>query len=197
MKKRHTETPPASDEAILDLFAARDERALAEIDRKYRSLLLGVARHILPDERDREECLNDTYLRAWGAIPPAHPDSLRAYLVQIMRRLSLDRYDQNRRARRVPAAMTVPIDDLAELLPLADGGVDETLQAETLRRLVNDFLRTQSERRRFIFIEHIYLCTPVTAVARTLGITESAVYKELTRARVALKEYLAKNGVYV
>ncbi len=190
--------PPLTDEEILALFAERNERALSEIDRKYRPLALSVIRGILPDERDREECVNDAYLKLWNAIPPAEPQSLRAYLVRVLRRTALDRYEANRREKRVPASATLPIEDFAEFLPAPAGeGVDEGIQAEALSHLINRFLREQSERRRFIFIEYCYLCTPVPAIARTLGVGESAVYKELTRTKNALKEYLAKNGVYV
>ncbi len=198
MKQHPSVAPPLSDEELLALFRSRDERAVSETDRKYRRLLDSVARGILPDGQDREECLNDTYLKLWSAIPPAAPQSLRAYLVQILRRTALDRYETNRRERRMPASATLPIEDFAELLPAPAGeGVDEGVQAEALSLLINRFLREQSERRRFIFIEHLYLCTPIPAIARTLGVTQSAVYKELTRTKTALKEYLAENGVYV
>ncbi len=197
-KQRPSVAAPLTDEEILALFASRDERALAELDRQYRALAHSVTRSILPDERDREECINDAYLKLWNAIPPAAPQSLRAYLVQVLRRTALDRYDADRRERRIPASATLPIEDFAEFLPAPAGeGVDEAVQAEALSRLINRFLREQSERRRFIFIEHCYLCTPVPAIARTLGVGASAVYKELTRTKSALKEYLAKNGVYV
>ncbi len=191
-------TPPLTDEAILGLFASRDERALSEIDRKYRALLHRVVRSILPDERDREECINDAYLKLWNAIPPAAPQSLRAYLVQTLRRTALDRYDENRRRGRIPAEATLPIEDFAEFLPApSDQRVDEGIQAEVLADLINRFLRKQPERRRFIFIEYYYLCTPVPAIAHTLGVGESAVYKELSRTKLVLKEYLTENGVYV
>ncbi len=195
--KRPPSTPAhLDDEAILTLLFARDESALVETERKYRALLDRVARSILPDPRDREECLNDTLLAAWEAIPPARPASLRAYLVQIMRRTAIDRAYENSAARRVPAAATVPMDDLADLLSGGEAP-DEGVQAEAVGRLISDFLRGQSARRRAIFLERFYLREPVPAIAKALGLSESAVYKELTRTRVALKQYLAENGVYV
>ncbi len=197
---RPRSTPPIllTDEDILALFRSRDERALSETDRKYHALAHSVIRGILPDEGDREECINDAYLKLWNAIPPAEPQSLRAYLVQVVRRVALDRYGEQRRRGRVPAAMTLPVEDFADFLPAPAGeGVDERVQAEALARLINDFLRGETRRRRFIFVEYCYLCTPVAAIAKTLGVSESAVYKELSRTKVALKQYLLQNGVYV
>ena len=69
-----------SDEQIVELYWQRDERAIQETDRKYQHFLLTVAHNILRDGRDCEECLNDTYLGAWNAMPPARPNALRAFL---------------------------------------------------------------------------------------------------------------------
>ncbi len=197
MKHKAPARPPTlTDEEIIALFEARDEHAIAACDGQYRTLLHTVARRILPDDRDREECLNDTYLAVWNAIPPAHPTSLRAYLAQAMRRTAIDRYHASHAARRPPAALTAPLEDYADLLSGGDAP-DEAAHAEAVGRLISDFLRTRSERSRYIFMERFYLYESVPAIARALGIGESAVYKELTRTKQALKAYLAENGVYV
>ncbi len=197
MKHRNDPSLPLfSDEDILALYEARNERAIAETDRKYRALLWSVARGILPDERDREEALNDAYLRVWNAIPPARPASLRAYLVQVLRRVAIDRYYENRGARRVPPELTDPMEDYADLLSGGDAP-DEGVHAEAVGRLISDFLRRLPRRRRYIFMERFYCKGAVPDIARALGMTESAVYKELSRTKRELKEYLAKNGVYV
>lgn len=83
------------DEAIVRLFLARKETAITEAQNKYGGTCLAVARRILPDTRDAEECVSDACLRAWNAIPPDHPRSLSAYLAKITRNLALDRYSYN------------------------------------------------------------------------------------------------------
>ena len=80
------------DHRIVALFWERDERAVEETDRKYRPYLTRIAHNILDDARDEEECVNDTYLRAWNAIPPHEPQRLSVFLGKITRRLALDRY---------------------------------------------------------------------------------------------------------
>lgn len=80
----------ASDEAIISLYFDRDERAIAETDRKYRRHLFVIAYNIVSDAEDSEECVSDTYLQTWNAIPPHRPKHLRAFLTKITRRLALD-----------------------------------------------------------------------------------------------------------
>ena len=77
------------DEEIMDLFFARSEQAIRELDTKYGKICHKLSYNILNNRRDAEECVNDAYLVAWNAIPPARPDPLLAYLVKIVRNLSL------------------------------------------------------------------------------------------------------------
>lgn len=79
------------DEKIVDLFVERSERAIQELDNKYGEICNKLSYNILNDRQDAEECVNDAYLGAWNAIPPAHPDPLLAYIVKIVRNLSLKR----------------------------------------------------------------------------------------------------------
>ena len=46
------------DTAILELYWARDEQAIAETQKSY--YCYSIAYHILHDREDTEECLNDT-----------------------------------------------------------------------------------------------------------------------------------------
>ena len=61
------------DTEIIDLYWERSERAISETDKKYRDRCLYVARSVLYDISDAEECLNDTYLTVWNRIPDERP----------------------------------------------------------------------------------------------------------------------------
>ena len=52
-----------------EIFFKRSEAAIAELQNKYDSLALSIARHILPDERDSEECLNDAFEELEACLP--------------------------------------------------------------------------------------------------------------------------------
>lgn len=137
------------DDEILQLFFHRVEYAISAVEEKYGRLCRSVARGILKDERDVEECVNDTCMRAWNAIPPEKPRSLEAYLVRITRNLALDRYAYHHSQKR-ETALTEAYEELEACLPLAKDGPEEAAMVQELQRTLNDFLRAQPEdARRF------------------------------------------------
>ena len=81
------------DKQILDLYWERSEAAISETSKKYGKYCRYIAFNILRNDEDSEECVNDTYLRAWNSIPPNRPSVLKTFLGKITRNLSLDRYE--------------------------------------------------------------------------------------------------------
>ena len=121
------------DDEILQLFYHRVEYAISAVEEKYGRLCRSVARGILKDERDVEECVNDTCMRAWNAIPPEKPRSLEAYLVRITRNLALDRYAYHHSQKR-ETALTEAYEELEACLPLAKDGPEEAAMVQELQR---------------------------------------------------------------
>ena len=121
------------DDEILQLFFHRVEYAISAVEEKYGRLCRSVARGILKDERDVEECVNDTCMRAWNAIPPEKPRSLEAYLVRITRNLALDRYAYHHSQKR-ETALTEAYEELEACLPLAKDGPEEAAMVQELQR---------------------------------------------------------------
>ncbi len=122
-----------TDRHIIDLFFARNEQAIEETDRRYGGFCMRISLGILEDRRDAEECLNDTYLKAWNAIPPTRPRSLRAFLAKIIRNLSLHRLEYNRAVKR-NKDFDLSLDELSECIPLRDE------EAGELTSLLDEFL---------------------------------------------------------
>lgn len=182
-----------SDEQIVELYWKRDERAIRETDRKYQHFLLTVAHNILRDAQDCEECLNDTYLGAWNAIPPARPKVLQAFLATIMRRAAIDRYKAGKRQKRIDSELTVALSEVEEFL--ADGSDPAAeLDARELGRVISEFIRALPRRRRYIFMSRYYVARPIGEIARLLGCSESTVNKEIAGIKRNLKEKLEKEG---
>ena len=98
-----------SDEKIVELYWQRDEQAIKETDIKYKKFLLSVAMNIVHDMCDSEECLNDTYIGTWNAIPPARPILLQSFLSTIMRRTAINRFNANNRQKRIASEFTVSL----------------------------------------------------------------------------------------
>ena len=61
------------DREIVELFFARREQALDETRSKFGASLLALARRIVGNPSDAEECESDVYLCAWKKIPPDCP----------------------------------------------------------------------------------------------------------------------------
>lgn len=182
-----------SDEAILDLYWARNEDAIRETHHKYGALLYRIAKNILKDARDCEECRNDTYLKTWNAIPPERPAAFRLFLARIQRNAAIDRYYKNRKKRSVPSEMTVALEEWAEIP--SDETLENRLQAEELGKLINSFLHSLSEQERYSFIARYYFAEPVRTIALHLKVSESAVYKSLGKLRERLKAQLEAEGI--
>ena len=180
---------PLSDEKIIALYWARDEKAITETDRKYKNYLLSVARNIVQAQPDCEECLNDTYLAAWNAMPPNSPTVLKAFLSTITRRIAINRYHKNLRH----SEMTVALSELEGILSDSED-VGAQMDAKALGRAISDFLRKLPQRRRFIFISRYYMAEPIDNIAKTLRLSRSMVNKELAAIRLALKENLESEG---
>lgn len=185
-----------SDERIVELYWERDEKAIRETDRKYGRLLYQIAYHILHDRLDCEECQNDTYLGVWNAIPPTRPTAFAAFIVQIMRNTAVNRYKEKTKQKRVPSELTVSLEEVSGTVS-GQFPVETEYEAEELGKLVNEFVRSLSERQRYIFIDRFYLAESVGVIAKALSLSVPTVYRELDRIRQSLKHYLERNGVFL
>ena len=184
---------PLSDEKIVELYWQRDEQAIKETDVKYKSFLISVAYNVVRDTSDCEECLNDTYIGAWNAIPPSRPTRLQAFLVVIMRRSAIDCYKKRRRQKRISSELTVSLSEVEDFISDTDGGFTEE-NAKELGRVISGFVRSLSEKRMYIFMNRYYIARPIKEIAKLLGCSESTVNKEIAVIKHELKKELEKEG---
>ena len=194
MNEKHTRKEgPAEhlpDEAIVELFFARDETAITESDRKYGPYLWTVAHNILRNDADCEECRNDTYLRAWNTIPPTRPNVLRAFLCKIARNLSLNRLRDMHRMGR-DADLTVSMTELEECLALPEENGGE------MAEVLSEFLHGQDKTDRLLFMGRYWHGIPVSELAIRMGMKPNTVTVRLKRTRERLHAYLSERGYKV
>ena len=193
LQKQTPTRTPLPDEAIVTLYWNRDETAIEETDFKYKNYLFSVIRNLLTDSMDCEECLNDTYLGTWNAIPPTKPAVLKAFLTTVARRAAIKRYHKGRKKTAVPCELTVSLSELEDFLS-DDGEVDTAFDRETLGRVLSDFLRSLNTRKRYIFMSRYYIADSIEKIARELKVSRSTVNKELAAIRKSLKEKLESEG---
>ena len=180
------------DHDIIDLYFARDERALSESSEKYGNYCRSIAQNILHNLQDAEECVNDTWLQAWVSIPPARPERLGQYLGGITRHLSLDKYRQRGKAAN-GGEVTVALDEIGEIVASDVSVADQAEQREMLVA-IDRFLWALPERECNIFIRRYYHMDAIKQIAKRYGLTEANVKKILSRTREKLRAYLEKEG---
>ncbi|MBR5780109.1 MAG: sigma-70 family RNA polymerase sigma factor [Clostridia bacterium] len=194
MKKR--DKLPLDDESIVELYWQRNEKAIEETDFKYKKYLLSIAYNVLHEPLDCEECLNDTYLGAWNAIPPTRPNVLKAFLTVVVRRIAIKRYHRNLKKSSVPSELTVSLSELEDFI-IGDEDISTDFDAARLGRVISDFVRSLSERRQFIFVSRYYASEPIDSIASDLNLSRSMINKELAAIKIALREKLESEGYNV
>ncbi len=180
------------DRQIIELFFARDEDALRCAKDKYEGYLMKVARGLLPNREDCLETVNDTWLKAWKAIPPYRPDNLKAFLAKITRQGAIDLLRKEQSVKRGSAAYTASLDELAEVA--AAGSVGEQADAEELAKKIGAWLRTQKPAVRMLFIGRYFYAAEYSALAEKTGMSERRIRVILHRARKKLKHCLEQEG---
>ena len=175
------------DSKIVDLYWARDEKAIDESDKKYGRMLMSLSFSLLSSREDAEECLNDTYLDAWNAMPEARPMLLGAFLAKITRRISVDRFRQAHREKR--GGIDNAVAELCECVPSSQS-VEDEIDGERLRHELNAFICSQSEEKRVAFVLRYFYSKPISEIAVRLGVGEAKVKTMLFRMRQELKKRL-------
>ncbi len=181
------------DTQIIDGFFARDPEALDAAQTQYAPRLMHLAKNILPRE-DAEEVVNDTWLRAWNAIPPARPHKLGAYLSAVTRRLALDRWRENRAQKRGGTSLPVLFSELEDCLP--DPVTPESILTDKeFADAIVAFLASLPKEKRILFLRRYWYADSVGDIARRMHMSENAVSVTLNRLRAKLKLDLERRGL--
>ena len=185
----------SDDEKIIELFFERSEQAIRELDIKYGKLCRNLSYNIVNSRRDAEECVNDAYLGAWNAIPPARPDPLLSYIVKIVRNISLKIYWRKEAAKR-SGHYTVALEEIEGCI--ADQKtVEDEIEARELARIIESFLDTLTVENRVIFMRRYWFSDSCKDIAEFVGLSEKNISVRLTRIREKMKQYLIEREVFV
>ena len=180
------------DSKIIELFFARVEQAIVELSAKYGTVCGRIARNILKNDLDAEECVNDTYLAAWNTIPPQKPNPLRTYIFRIVRNISIARYHANASVKR-NSIYDVALDELESCLAAALT-VEQEISAEELSLQIDRFLDTLDKENRVMFVRRYWYSDSISDIAEMFQITNHNVSVRLSRTRNKLKTHLKKEG---
>lgn len=184
------------DREIVELYWQRDEAAIAESAAKYGKYCGSIAYNILHSSEDSEECVNDTYLRAWNAIPPHRPNRLSTFLGKITRNLALNKYKGYNAKKRGEGQMELILSELEECISAknrVEGLVDELAVVEA----VNGFLAELPKLNRVVFVRRYWYLDSVKSISERLSMSENRIASMLFRMRKELKVHLEKEGITV
>ena len=182
-----------SDNEIIELYWQREEKAISATDEKYGKYLYSIAYNIIANRLDCEECLNDTYLNTWNAIPPKRPTAFALFLAKIIRNLALGRFRMNHAAKRIPSEMVISLEELDDCLA-CDKSAEEDFIISEIMRILNEYLSTLTDRQLYIFVWRYYYSDSVRHIADMLTTGETTVRRELSTIREGLKKQLIKEG---
>ena len=180
------------DYEIVDLYWARSENAITETNVKYGSYCRKIAMNITENGEDSEECINDTYLSAWNTMPTERPGMLAPYLAAIVRNHALTLYRKTHSQKRGAGQTALALDELFEVA--ASTSTEDEVGMSLLSQHLNSFMADLSSNDRIVFIRRYFYVDPLTDIAASTGMSESAVKSQLFRLRQKLKTYLIQEG---
>lgn len=181
------------DEKIVALYWARNPDAIARTDEKYAPYCRAVARNILGSPEDAEECVNDTWLGAWNAIPPQKPVVLKPFLAKLTRRISFNRWRRQSAQKRGGGEIDAVLDELKDCAT-KDGDPEGEAIAAALGQTIRQFVRQLPPREGDLFVRRYFYTEPVATAAKHCGLTENHAGVILSRTRQKLRTHLCKEG---
>ncbi|MCL1867083.1 MAG: sigma-70 family RNA polymerase sigma factor [Oscillospiraceae bacterium] len=184
-----------TDNQILDLYESRSESAISETAKRYGKYCVSIAANILRSREDADECVNDTYLHAWNAIPPNKPTVFSAFLGRITRNLALDRYKSNTAKKRGGDETALLLGELDECIP-APQNVEKQVESADLTEIVKDCLAGLKKEERIFFTLRYWYGDSAADIAEMFGVSAGKVGMSLNRTRSKLRTYLEERGVY-
>lgn len=183
------------DQKIIELFFARSEAGIKELDAKYGKYFRELSYSILNNKQDAEECVNDAYIGVWYAIPPKNPNPLLTFVCKIVRNVSINRYNHNKAQKRYSEYL-VSLEELGDIISDKTTVADEIAEEELIG-YIEEFLDTQTKENRVIFMRRYWFSDSYDMIARRTGISKRTVSVRLTRMRSKLKIFLKERGIEV
>jgi len=184
-----------NDSQIIELYWNRDPQAVSASEEQYGAYCFTIANGILADAQDSEECVNDTWLRAWNAIPPTRPNILKVFLAKITRHLSFDRYKAGKALKRGGGEISLVLEELAECIA-DESDVEGQVNAQELGRAINQFVASLPEREQELFVRRYFFSEAIQGIADRCGIKANHVNVTLSRVRRRLRDHLSKEGYF-
>lgn len=183
------------DVLLVEQAKAGDVGAFEKLVRQYDRQLFRIANHITQNREDAEDVVQDAFLKAYEKLDQFQGNSkFYTWLVRIAVNESLMRLRKRRTGKMVSIDEDVQTDegsmprDLADWSPDPESLYGQSEMGEILKKVIQGL--PQGFRVVFVLRDVEGLSTEETA--ETLGLSVPAVKSRLLRARLQLRERLAK-----
>ena len=183
-----------NDREIVNLYWQRSEQAISETERKYGSYCHIIAYNILENSEDSEECVNDTWMSAWNAMPDKRPDRLSPFLARITRNFALTKIVRRTAKKRGGGEAELALEELDQCL-YSGYDLEKEIEDRELSRAIDAFIGQLGEEEQLVFVSRYWFVATEREIAEKLGLTRSGVAAMLKRTRSKLKTYLLMEGV--
>lgn len=173
-----------TDEALMALVAARNQRALRVLMDRHMARVIGLAERVVGANAEADDIGQEAFLRVWNHAQSFTPETARftTWLYRIVMNLAIDRR-RRRPHEDIEAASNVPS---PEPMPVTQVLTDER------SRIVERALAALPDRQRAaIALFHMEGLSGREA-AKVMELSEKAFESLLTRARSALKQDVQK-----
>lgn len=175
---------PVSDAELVRAMAEGDRAALGTLYDRYVSLLLGIARRILRNEREAEDLVHDVFLEVWRQAKDfdVNRGTVRAWLVMRLRSRALDRLKSVAFAR-VTSLETTTLPTEPSVAPVEVAGASETAM---VRHALDQLPADQRTVIELGYFEGLSLSEVAAKLDTPIGTIKSRLARALTRLREEL-----------
>lgn len=178
---------------IVAMYWARNPDAIAATQDKYGMFCYQLAYRVLSHGEDAQECVNDTYLAAWNAIPPHRPQVLSMFLAKLLRRIAINRLRHSLSQKQGGSAVPVPLEELSQCLSGCESPENQVVARE-LSQAIRRFVEGLPSREQTLFVRRYFFAEPLAEIAADYAMTENHVAVMLHRTRQKLKTHLIQEG---
>ena len=183
------------DTDIVGLFWDRNEDAVSETKKQYEQYCMYIAKNVLQNEQDAEECFNDALLAVWKSIPPHRPENLKTYIGKLVHEIAIDKWRKNNRQKRIKSEFALSLDEIENVVP--DNSFDEEIDGRELSAEISRYLNGIDEVKRNVFIRRYWYYDSIESICNRYGYGKSKVLVTLKRTRDGLALYLKKKGYVI
>lgn len=185
-----------NDIEIVNLYWQRSEQAITETENKYGRYCKIIAYNILGNSEDSEECVNDTWMSAWNAMPDKRPERLSPFLSRITRNFALTKIVRRAAKKRGGGEAELALEELDECLS-SGYNLEKEIEDRELSSAIDNFVGKLPKEEQLVFVSRYWFVATEREIAEKLGMSRSGVAAMLKRTRSKLRTYLLMEGLCI